>query len=84
MMHTMLPSILENMPQEYKTNARYLSKFVAGAAIGLYDASLNFVWNEVMIKYIKKLFITELKYFLIQQSVNLIEDYIKQRKIYHT
>ena len=55
MMHTMLPSILENMPQEYKTNARYLSKFVAGAAIGLYDASLNFVWNEVMMKIYQKI-----------------------------
>ncbi|RKV78355.1 MAG: hypothetical protein D8H99_50975 [Streptococcus sp.] len=55
MMHTMLPSILENMPQEYKTNARYLSKFVAGVAIGLYDASLNFVWNEVMMKIHQKI-----------------------------
>ncbi|HEM4090551.1 TPA: hypothetical protein U1W06_001559, partial [Streptococcus suis] len=55
LMQKMLPQILENMPQEHKTNARYLSKFVAGAAIGLYDASLNFVWNEVMIKIYQKI-----------------------------
>ncbi|HFR3159891.1 TPA: hypothetical protein ACHU77_001507, partial [Streptococcus suis] len=30
LMQKMLPQILENMPQEHKTNARYLSKFVAG------------------------------------------------------
>lgn len=55
MMQKMLPQILDNIPQESKTDARYLSKFVAGAAVGLYDASLNFVWNEVMTKIYQKI-----------------------------
>ena len=36
----MLPNMIINMPEEQKRDARYLSKFVAGAAIGLFDASL--------------------------------------------
>lgn len=44
-----LPKFLASLPQEVKRDARYLSKFVAGAAIGLFDASLNYVWNEVVL-----------------------------------
>ena len=44
-----LPAFIESLPAEVKRDARYLSKFVAGAAIGLFDASLNYVWNEVVI-----------------------------------
>ena len=29
-------------------------KFVVGAAIGLFDASLNYVWNEVVLNLRKK------------------------------
>ena len=55
MMQSMLPQILDKIPSESKRNARYLSKFVAGAAVGLYDASLNYVWNEVMTKLYQKI-----------------------------
>lgn len=44
-----LPSFIASLPPEVRREARYLSKFVAGAAIGLFDASLNYVWNEVVI-----------------------------------
>jgi hypothetical protein len=37
-----------------KKDARYLSKFIAGSAVGLFDASLNFVWNEVVLSLRKK------------------------------
>lgn len=46
---TNLPAFVESLPDEVKRDARYLSKFVAGAAIGLFDASLNYVWNEVVL-----------------------------------
>ncbi|EJL0364044.1 hypothetical protein NL254_004286, partial [Shigella boydii] len=36
-----LPTFIDSLPAEVKRDARYLSKFVAGAAIGLFDASLN-------------------------------------------
>ncbi len=44
-----LPIFIQSLPDDVKREARYLSKFVAGAAIGLFDASLNYVWNEVVI-----------------------------------
>lgn len=50
-----LPSFLSKMTPEEKREATYLSKFIAGAAIGLFDASLNFVWNEVVVNLRKKI-----------------------------
>ncbi|MEZ9503514.1 hypothetical protein AB4154_13000 [Vibrio sp. 10N.286.51.B11] len=44
-----LPNFIASLSPEVRRDARYLSKFVAGAAIGLFDASLNYVWNEVVI-----------------------------------
>lgn len=46
---TNLEQFILNLSPEIKQNARYLSKFVAGTAIGLFDASLNYIWNEVVI-----------------------------------
>lgn len=39
----MLPGLIASIPDEQKRDATYLSRFVAGAAIGLFDASLNYV-----------------------------------------
>jgi hypothetical protein len=44
-----LPSLLESLPDEVKKDARYLSKFVVGAGFGLFDYSLNSIWNEVVL-----------------------------------
>ena len=49
-----LPAFIESLPTDVKRNARYLSKFVAGASIGLFDASLNYVWNEVVLNLREK------------------------------
>lgn len=49
-----LVEFLNNLDSEVKRDARYLSKFTAGAAIGLFDASLNYLWNEVVINLRKK------------------------------
>jgi hypothetical protein len=51
-----LPDFLSNLPPELKKDARYLSKFIAGSAVGLFDASLNFVWNEVVLMFFPRLF----------------------------
>ncbi|WHY01325.1 hypothetical protein [Neobacillus sp. DY30] len=52
---TNLPIVINRMSIENKQNATYLSKFVAGCAIGLFDASLNFVWNEVIVSLRNKI-----------------------------
>lgn len=49
-----LPGFIASLPVEVKRDARYLSKFVAGAAVGLFDASLNYVWNEVVLSLRQK------------------------------
>jgi hypothetical protein len=49
-----LPSFLEALPIEEKREARYLSKFIGATAIGLFDAALNYVWNEVVLNLRKK------------------------------
>lgn len=44
-----LPAYIESLPTEVKRDARYLSKFVVGAGFGLFDYSLNAIWNEVVV-----------------------------------
>ena len=58
-----LPDLLKQLPPEQRRDARYLSKFVAGSAVGLFDASLNFVWNEVILCLRKKVILYGLDYF---------------------
>ncbi|WP_369381542.1 hypothetical protein [Lysinibacillus fusiformis] len=54
MMARVLPDTIENLNPDLKRDAVYLSKFVASAAIGLYDASLNYLWNEVVLSLREK------------------------------
>lgn len=49
-----LPHFLSAIPPEEKRESRYLSKFVGATAIGLFDAALNYVWNEVVLNLRKK------------------------------
>lgn len=49
-----LPHFFSALPEEEKKDARYLSKFVGATAIGLFDAALNYVWNEVVLNLRKK------------------------------
>lgn len=49
-----LQSYVESLPAETKRDARYLSKFVVGAGFGLFDYSLNAIWNEVVLDLRKK------------------------------
>ena len=51
--HSLLP-LIESLPPEAKQGARYLSKFVVGAGFGLFDYSLNAIWNEVVLDLHKK------------------------------
>ncbi|SDD21406.1 hypothetical protein [Belnapia rosea] len=49
-----IQTLIASIPDEVKKNATYLSKFVIGAGIGLFDYSLNAVWNEVVINLRRK------------------------------
>lgn len=49
-----LPSFIAALPPGERQNARYLSKFLGATAIGLFDAALNYIWNEVVLNLRKK------------------------------
>jgi hypothetical protein len=49
-----LDGLISGLPDEVKRNARYLSRFVIGAGVGLFDYSLNAIWNEVVSNLRKK------------------------------
>lgn len=49
-----IQTIIETIPPEARSEARYLSKFVLGAGFGLFDYSLNAIWNEVVINLRRK------------------------------
>ncbi|EOX4815431.1 hypothetical protein ACTQ75_004644 [Vibrio alginolyticus] len=51
---TNFPQFVMTLPDEVKRESRYLSKFAAASAIGLFDAALNYVWNEVVLNLRKK------------------------------
>ncbi|WP_228124597.1 hypothetical protein [Glaciimonas soli] len=51
---TNLPNLISSLPADVKQGARYLSKFVVGAGFGLFDYSLNAIWNEVVLDLHKK------------------------------
>lgn len=58
-----LPSFLDTMSADEKRDARYLSKFVGATAIGLFDAALNYIWNEVVLNLRQKVVVYGLDLF---------------------
>lgn len=62
-MATNLPETIHELTPQSKRGAVYLSKFVASSAIGLYDASLNYLWNEVVVSLREKVKVYGLELF---------------------
>ena len=58
-----LPDYIASLPDEVKRDARYLSKFVVGAGYGLFDYSLNAIWNEVVLDLRQKAILYGLEIF---------------------
>ncbi|HHQ4535039.1 TPA: hypothetical protein ACSP8B_004104 [Aeromonas veronii] len=54
MISQLFPTLVVSLPDELKRESRYLSKFAAASAIGLFDAALNYVWNEVVLNLREK------------------------------
>lgn len=44
-----IPNLVGTLPIDVRRRSRYLSKFIGASAIGLFDAALNYVWNEVVL-----------------------------------
>ena len=58
-----LPDAIELIGPGERTNANYISKFVAAVAAGLFDAALNFLWNETVANLRLKVARFDLDYF---------------------
>jgi len=54
--------IAQIMPNE-KQQSMYLSKFIAGVASGLFDAALNYLWDETILQIRKRVVQYDLEYF---------------------
>ena len=58
-----LPSVVENIEPGTRQYSLYISKFVAACGAGLFDAALNFVWDETVISLRRKIVQFDLEYF---------------------
>ena len=43
-----IPGLVDRIEAEPRSEAMYVSKFVAACGAGLFDAALNFIWDEVV------------------------------------
>jgi hypothetical protein len=60
---TNLPEIVETLTAKCRREAMYISKFVAACAGGLFDAALNYLWDETVVNLRAKVVRFDLAYF---------------------
>ncbi|MEH7200861.1 hypothetical protein, partial [Priestia megaterium] len=59
-----LPRVVTRLAPENRNEAMYISKFIAACGAGLFDAALNFLWNETVMNLRRKVVRFDLDYFL--------------------
>lgn len=72
-----LPEVVNRVPRDQIGKSMYISKFVAACGVGLFDAALNFIWNETIDGLRKKIISFDFNYF-VQSTVGDTE---KRKKI---
>ncbi len=60
---TQLPSVAGELPTAQRNEAMYISKFVAACGVGLFDAALNYLWDETIRDLRRKVSRFDLAYF---------------------
>jgi hypothetical protein len=58
-----LRGVVDLLSDEARRGATYISKFVAACGVGLFDAALNFLWNETVADLRRKVTRLDLEYF---------------------
>ncbi len=58
-----LSYVLNQISNEEKVQSLYLSKFIASTAVGLFDASLNYLWDETILQIRKRVSQYDIEYF---------------------
>ena len=78
-----MPFILNNIPSN-KSELYYISKFIASCSAGLFNAALNYLWNETIVNLRQKVILFDLNYFFnalgkdafhSEEDLNRIEDW---------
>jgi len=57
-----MPFILHYIPSN-RSELYYISKFIASCSAGLFDAALNYLWNETIVNLRQKVIFFDLNYF---------------------
>ncbi len=55
--------LLDNISSDRRLNAVYVSKFFAAVGAGLFDAALNYIWDETVLHLRKRIETYDLEYF---------------------
>lgn len=58
-----LEDVIAQIPSADKMQSLYLSKFLAGVASGLFDAALNYLWDETIMQIRKRVIQYDIEYF---------------------
>lgn len=58
-----LPAIVASLPDEVRERSRYISKMVAASSVGLFDAALNYLWDELVSELRARVKGFDLRYF---------------------
>jgi hypothetical protein len=58
-----LEGVIVQIEEEDKQQSLYLSKFIAGVASGLFDAALNYLWDETILQIRKRVSQYDIQYF---------------------
>ena len=58
-----IESVLERVPQNQKQRSIYLSKYLSAVAAGLFDAALNYLWDETIAELRNRVAQYDLSYF---------------------
>lgn len=64
--HTVLKnvsSVLGDLDETARSRSHYISKMIAAAAVGLFDAALNYLWDELVHELRRRVVGFDLKYF---------------------
>lgn len=61
-----IEDVVTELPIETRRNSVYISKFLAAAAAGLFDASLNYLWDETVLEIRKRVAQYDISYFYDQ------------------
>jgi len=58
-----LEGVIDQIAPREKEQSLYLSKFIAGVASGLFDAALNYLWDETILQIRKRVVQYDIEYF---------------------